>query len=423
MVALAQSMQEIAFSDLAGFTDKQWEATDAADQFGFTLFGGARGPGKSYWLRWYTVRYLLMVAEMGYTGVRGMLACEDYPTLYDRQICRIEEEFPVWLGAYHKADREFVLHPRYGRGVIALRNLDNPSKYAGAEFAIVAVDELTRNPLRTFDLLRGSKRWPGLSWTKFVAATNPNGRYAPWVRQYWIEHEFPPELASLVDQFVFVPGRPQDNPYLIEDYWHELETLPPALKRAWVDGDWYASIEGLVYPEFGAENLTQDEPNPELPIELAFDDGYVDPRAILFIQRTGSRILVFDEIYHSRRLAQESVHMVVEGCEEMGWPLPELAVGSPEAVELREHFRRADIPARGSSHKVVDGIQVVRRLICDGQGYRALKVHTRCRNLIQEMTQDYKYPEVGTRRDDEKPLDGNDHACDALRYWCWLRAR
>jgi phage terminase large subunit len=103
--------------------------------------------------------------------------------------------------------------------------------------------------------------------------------------------------------------------------------------------------------------------------------------------------------------------------------LPEIAAGSPEAVELHKHFQKRDIVARFAVHKVVEGIKVVRRHILDGKKYRALQVSPLCKHFIEELTIGYQYPPEGTKRDDEKPLDGNDHACDAFRYWAWLRAR
>lgn len=55
-------MSRVRFSDLCHFTAKQWQATEAADSHRYTLFGGSRGPGKSYWLRWYLVRFLIVAA-------------------------------------------------------------------------------------------------------------------------------------------------------------------------------------------------------------------------------------------------------------------------------------------------------------------------------------------------------------------------
>ncbi len=414
--------QAIRFSELAHFSAKQQLATQAADAHRFTLFGGARGPGKSYWLRWYLLRLLLRWGAQGHPGVRVMLGCETFPALRDRQLEKIQREFPAWLGAFHQGDYEFRLDSGFGGGVLCLRNLDDPTKYQSAEFAAIGIDELTMNSRRTFDVLWGSRRWPGIERTQFVGATNPNGPGAPWVRELWVERHFSEELASLASEFAFVPALPGDNPHLPAQYIEDLATLPTSLRQAWLYGDWYAGVEGLVYGDFGAENLTDDEPDPELPIELAFDDGYVDPRAFLLIQRTGTRILVFDELYHRGHLAETCAQELVTRCEQQGWPRPQIAVGSPEAKELQARLRLADIPVRTMPSKIVDGIAVVRRLILDGNGYRVLQVHRRCRNLISELTEGYQYPE-GKHSDAEQPVDKNNHAADALRYWAVMRAR
>jgi hypothetical protein len=404
------------------WTAKQREATAIADSHRYTLFGGARGPGKSYWLRWYVLRGLLRFWAQGLRNVRAMLACEDYPSLRDRQIEKLRREFPAWLGEYAISASEFQIRERYGGGVLCLRNLDDASKYQSSEFAIIAVDELTKNPENTFNALRGSLRWTGVDRPQFVAATNPNGLGAQWVRSLWVERQFPDYLRRLAPEFAFVPGLPSDNPYLSNAYREDLHALPEALRKAWELGDWYAGVEGLVYDQFDAANITTDEPDPTLPIEIGFDDGYIDPRAILLIQRTPTRVLVFDELYQRQTLAEQSVSDVIARCVERGLPRPELAVGSPEAKELQTRFRMSDIPTRFAVHKIVQGIDVVRNLICDSHGRRVLQVHSRCRNLIQELTELYVYPE-GKHQLHENPASGGDHAADALRYYCYLRVQ
>jgi hypothetical protein len=407
----------------------------------------------SYWLRWYALRRLLKWGAQGARQARVGLFCEDYPSLVERQISKISTEFPRWLGEIKETRTDglcFFLKPRYGGGKIALRNLDDASKYQSAEFAGIAIDELTKNRETVFDTLRGSLRWPGVADTFWVSASNPNGIGQKWVREYFIEKNLPPNLKGKENDFAFLPGSPRDNPHLDVSYWEMLDTLPDKLRQAWRDGNWYVTFEGVVFSEFGAENITDAEPDPNLPFELAVDDGYIDPRAILFVQRTGTQILVFDELYHTRHLGETCVREVLNKCIERAgltlpdelqsaenekiavWcregtdkprvQLPEIAIGSPEAKELEQHFRLADIPYRYQPHEVVEGIKVVRRLICDGQGIRTLKVNRRCRNLIWELTEGYQYP-PGAKADSEKPADGNDHAADALRYWCWMRAR
>ena len=418
----------IKFSELCGFTEKQWAATEAADTHKYTLFGGRRGPGKSYWLRWYPVRFLLMVAaQHRLMGARWGLFCEDYPSLKDRQITKIEKEFPDWLGHLKDSQTEglaFHIGERYGGGVIALRNLDDPAKYKSSEFIGASIDELTQNrSLNTFNVLRGSLRWPGYDDPRLIAASNPDGPGQRWVRELWIERAFPPEMQPLENQFTYVPAGPHDNPHLSQSYWEELETLPTPLRKAWVEGDWYVTFEGLVYDEFGQDNLTQDEPDPDKPVFLGYDDGYIDPRAILFIQQNANQILVFDEIYHSKHLAETCVNEVVERCKSYKLKTPVMAIGSPEAKEMQGRLRLANIPVRSRPHKILEGINVVRRLIKDGNGYHALKVHGRCKHLLEELTSGYRYPDGGSRRNDEIPLDEMNHAVDALRYYCFMRGR
>jgi len=235
--------------------------------------------------------------------------------------------------------------------------------------------------------------------------------------------------------------------------WCHRETIRPhgwllpeevALKRSLLSQrSWQVEVEldspvneGLVYSEFGSLNTTSDEPSALLPVELAVDEGYIDPRAILFVQRSGDRVLVFDELYHSRHLGEICVDEVLEKMgDRFGWLahgaedipeipalLPELAVGSPEAKDLQVRFRRANIPYRFKPHKIVEGIKIVRRLILDGEGYRALRVHVRCKNFLRELTEAYHYPEAASSAGDEQPVDEGNHACDAFRYWAFMRA-
>jgi phage terminase large subunit len=305
--------------------------------------------------------------------------------------------------------------------IMVVGGLDNPGKILSSEFDIIVVpqaEELTPTDWETLiTRLSGTATPPHLQ--QIVGDCNPTSP------QHWIMQRSLDGNLKLWDTFH------KDNPLLWDgEDWTEfgktyLDRLTASLtgteRQRLLEGKW-VQAEGVVYREFTTENIVDTEPNPDLPIELACDDGYVDPRAILFIQRTGTEILVFDEIYHSRHLAETCVSEVVERCEQNGWPLPQIAAGGAESKELKYRFRKANIPYRAKPHKVVEGIKEVRRQILDGQGVRSLLVNRRCKNLITEITDSFRYPAQGGRRDDEKPLDGNDHACEALRYWVHLRA-
>lgn len=231
--------QKIKFRDLSNFFDKQWQALQVSKHFDYVLYGGTLGGGKSRFIRWVPIYWLLKwYNDTGIKGIRTGVFCEDYPSLNDRHLAYVKEEFPSWLGKYNEQRHEFKLSGEYGGGVIAFRNLDDPEKYLSVEFALIAMDEINRNPRETFDKLRRRKRWPGIDNTKFIGACNPVGE--PWVAELWIDKVFPKELLPLKDQFIFIESKPTDNPYLPQSYYDDLKTQDPIFVEAALGGNWHA---------------------------------------------------------------------------------------------------------------------------------------------------------------------------------------
>lgn len=246
-------VKEIAWSTLTHFNDKQKTAEQSVEDFKYTLYGGAMGGGKSYFLRWIAVKLLAMYYhQTGKPGIRVGLFCEDYPSLKDRHISKINFEFPAWLGKMHKGDSEFHLAPEYGSGVIAFRNLDDASKYASSEFAAVLVDELTKNKKEVFQFLRTRMRWPGISNVRFVSGTNPGSIGHVWVKDMWMDGKFEvTERES--EQFNYIKATAYDNTdNLDESYFLQLEGLPERLREAFLKGNWDL-FEGQYFSEFNRD--------------------------------------------------------------------------------------------------------------------------------------------------------------------------
>lgn len=271
--------ETIKFSELAKFLPKQKDAQEASKRFKFVLYGGSLGSGKSYWLRWMMIYWLMkMYSKYNLKGIRAGLFCEDYPSLNDRHLSKVKYEFPVWLGKYNEAKHEFTLAPEYGSGVIAFRNLDDPEKYLSVEFAVMGVDEINRNPIVTFRELRKRLRWAGIKDVRFLAACNPVGE--AWVKNMWVKRMFPPEENEQYE-FVFVPALPTDNPFLDISYYKSLESLPEAQRKAFLEGNWDAFDETM--DEKGYTRLISDREFQLAVVQQGEHSGYkilgIDPAA------------------------------------------------------------------------------------------------------------------------------------------------
>lgn len=241
------------FTDLWTPSPKQRQFLDTVllPQSKYILYGGAKFGGKSNALRWVSLYMLLRWASLGFRGVRVGLFCEDYPAVKDRQLTKIAQEFPSWLGTLGDNKIEglsFILKPQFGSGVLALRNLDDPAKYASSEYALLAVDELTLNPESVFLQLRSIMRWPGIEDTKFIAGTNPIGIGMAWVKKLWITRDFPSNEKE-ADRFFFIPAKASDNPYKSSSYEDQLAGLSTNLRRAYLEGSWDV-YEGQMFTEY-----------------------------------------------------------------------------------------------------------------------------------------------------------------------------
>jgi hypothetical protein len=277
-------------SDVAKFSKKQRTAVYYLDtnRAKYLLYGGAMSGGKSYFLRWYGIRRLGQIYfQKQLTNVVGMLACEDYPALKDRQLQKISTEFADKFGTYyddHKIyGRCYILNEQMGSGVLCFRNLDDPSKYMSSEWAFILVDELTKNEYNVFTDLRLRLRYPNLTdiECQFVGASNPGGVGHSWCKQLWIDKIYPAELAPFRTWFKYVQALATDNPYIDEGYLNALDSLPENLRKAYRDGDWNI-FSGQAFPDFSTStHVISPIPVPgNAPLYMTFDWGYGAPFSI-----------------------------------------------------------------------------------------------------------------------------------------------
>lgn len=410
------------------FTPRQLEAIETAKKHQFVLYGGSRGPGKSYFLRWYGLHELFSLIDSGISQPVGGLFCESYRMLKDRQISKIAAEFPHQLGdLVDTKERGLGFHlKKKGGGVLVLRNLDDPSKYQSAEFAFILVDELTRNSEEMFHKLRGSLRWPGVPKPRFIAATNPGGPGHLWVRRYWLDRDFPPEMQPLAHEFAFVRALPEDNPYLDQSYWQMLETLPPELARAWRYGDWDV-FEGQFFSELRRDvHGFIGSPPPGWTFR-AIDYGESAPSAVYWCRVDCSgNVWLYRELYGTGMLYSELARRIVEmSVDELGNPEEiRYTVASPDIFQVSkgtgivgaEALAVCGVPVIKADPNRIEGWRHMKEWIHSGKLHVSLDACPNWWRTVPAMVYDQQNPEDMDR-------DAEDHAAEATRYCLMSRPR
>lgn len=433
----------LSMRELMGFFPKQVHALEMANKFKYLLYGGSAGPGKSYWLRWYSVYKLLKWSkDLDLRGITSGLFCEDYPSLKDRHIGKIAYEMPDWLGEIKDSKEHglgFHIRPELGGAIMALRNLDDPSKYLSSEFALAAVDELTRNEEHVFNVLRMRLRWTGIEDVRFIAATNPGQKGHGWVKKRWIDRLFDANETE-PDEFFYVPALPTDNPHLAKSYIQQLQSLPEKERKAYLEGDWNV-FAGQFFTEF-SQDIHVCTPF-EIPDDwfryINGDYGYSNQSAIYWnaIDPNG-KIYTYRELYITERTGETLAEEILEMTPERERPLIDWAVMDSN-ISTTGKEGRGEISVLDQMIEVFEkaGWDLALRLASKGPGSRINgwnlmrgylravpneegKIEARwqifpsCENLIRTIPVQVYNEKAGDPEDLD--TDVEDHAVDSMRY-------
>jgi phage terminase large subunit len=396
----------------------------------YLLYGGAMAGGKSFFLRWAAIMYLIYIyKKYKIKGVEVGLFSEDYPTLKDRQISKIQREVPEWVGKL-KEDKVhglcFQLVESLGGGLILLRNLDDPGKYMSSEFAAIFVDELTRNSEETFMDLRNRMRYPGISEPKFVGATNPGGIGHGWVKRMFVDkNSSDPEQT----RFFYIHANAYDNKFISPTYLKQLESLPPEKRKAYLEGSWDI-FAGQFFPEFSraSHQVNPISPSGKYTHFGSMDWGYSAPFCFLshiikqekFEGVAFNRIITYNEIY-AKQKSPEDVARLIEKQGTQGFSFircdpamfHKISDGSMSIADQMKTKMIDGYLLKPANNDRIGGWAIMHNwlsLAPDGLPYWL--IGSNCKNLIRTLPQ-LVYDENNIEDCDSA---GEDHAPDAARY-------
>ena len=264
------------------------------------FFGGARGGGKSDML---IADFASHAKEFGQQAI-GLLVrktFKEFQPLLDKARrmyhghATYNSTNAVWT--FHNGARLFMGY---------LNNMNDVSRYMGAEYTWQGFDELPEWPASDEWEFMGSCMRSTGNVPKLRRGTGNPGRPGHgWVKAYFIDIAEYGEVWTDPDTGrtrLFIPSRLDDNPHLMhnDDYVRQLMALNPILRRAFLDGDWDVFL-GQAFPEWNRDQhviSARTFVDPSWPKWSGLDWGTNKPYAMLFFTATpGGHIWITRESY------------------------------------------------------------------------------------------------------------------------------
>lgn len=396
------------------------------------LFGGARGPGKTdagiVWLQ----------KTVHHPRFRGLVIRKNADDLHD------------WIdrarGMYSGHHAEVVGKPveiRFTSGAKIrtghLKDDNAYEKYQGHEYQRMLIEELTQIPdeERYLKLISSCRSTVDGIDPRVFLTTNPGGLGHQWVKRRFVD--VAPPRTPYTDPItgrsrVFIPGKIEDNPTLMEKdpgYIAFLEGLPTELKKAWKDGSWDVFV-GMFFSEFD-RNIHVYEPKdirlePTWPRFRSIDWGYASPLAsywhavgpdqhvYTYREYYGTEKLDVDAAREITSLSQgETIRYTVGDPQSFPVRIPHYKFGQMQSVPRHEVWAEQGIPVIMGDSARIPGWSRMREYlrVRDDQGRKSSWWHisSACTNLIRELTSAV----YDKRNIEDISGESSDHALESCR--------
>lgn len=399
----------------------------------YTAYGGARGGGKSW-----AVRFKAVLLALNYAGITILVLRRTYPELLHNHILPLQEILRD-VARYKEVDKTFYF-PNGSRIIFGYCDSDRDvNRYQGQEYDVIFMDEATHFTEFMFDRLKVCIRGTNGLPKRFYLTCNPGGVGHEWVKRLFINREF--RAGEDPEDYTFIKATVYDNVNLLEsdpEYVAQLESLPPDLRKAWLEGSWDL-FSGQFFPEW----------NPEVHViepivvqkhwrkYVALDYGS-DMLACYWIALDESGTgYVYRELYEGRDNhmgANNAGHIASAAAERIKELTPPdediyLYLAPPDLWNKQNQtgrstadiFQECGVQLTKSNNDRINGWVSVKewmRVVPDehGKPFSRIRIFRTCKNLIRCIPA-LQYDEKIVNDAAKQPHEIT-HAPDALRYFC-----
>lgn len=297
--------------------------------------------------------------------------------------------------------------------VIGAKDEGSEKYLRGKTLAGAYCDELSLMPEKFFKQLLNRLSVKG---AKLYGTTNPdNAFHYLYVEYITDEKKIKSGMVNVIHFGL------DDNPNLDDEYKTYIRS---AYKGMWfkrmILGLW-VTADGAIYDMWRDEmKCTDADLPPNLKSDsrrnITIDYGTTNPMVFLDTYDDGTTIWLLGEYYYDskKEQRQKTDDQYADDLEKfVGEEYPDFTIIDPSAASFRTVLLNRGFRVKEADNSVNDGIRVTAMLM----SLSRLRIHERCVNTLREI-ESYIWDEKARERGEEKPLKQNDHAMDALRYYC-----